>query len=166
MMTILPVYFKEDLWGMTIVQWQQLQQQQRLVPCQHKQELSMLWLPAHKSWSPPPARAMKVAAKKKCQDLTPTPLRRSNRVLDQDKRSRSTKGKPQVLDLAASVSPKKPAARKIKQKVMAPPPAATTVAKKREKTRAKFTGPEKKKAVGRIGMALHEWWSKENVCEL
>ncbi len=79
--------------------------------------------------TPPPARAMKVAAKKKNQDLTHTPSRRSNRVLDQDKRSRSTKSKPQVLDLADSVSPKKPAARKLKQKVMAPPPAATTVAK-------------------------------------
>ncbi len=47
----------------------------------------------------PPASTKKVAAKKKSQDLTP--LMRSNRVLDQDKRSRSTKWKPQ--DLAASV---------------------------------------------------------------
>ena len=37
-----------------------------------------------------------------------------------------------MLDLTASVSPKKPAGRKMTQKVLAPPVAATTVAKKRK----------------------------------
>jgi hypothetical protein len=79
----------------------------------------------------PPASTKKVAVKKKSQDLTPS--KRSNGVLlDKDKRSRSTKSNPQVLDLTASVSPKKPAGRKMTQKVLAPPPAATTVAKKRK----------------------------------
>ena len=62
-----------------------------------------------------------------------TPTRRSNRCHDQDKKSRSTKMKPQVLDLTASVSPKKkPPGGKLNEKVMAAPSAAaaTTVAKK------------------------------------
>ena len=92
----------------------------------------------------PPASAKKVAAKRKIQDLTPTPSRRSNRVLDRDKGSRSTKSKPQVLDLTASVSPKKPAARKMKQKVVAPTPV-TTVTKKRGGNRKIFTGAGEKK---------------------
>ena len=81
----------------------------------------------------PPGQAKNVAAKKKSRDLTPTPSRRSYRVLDQDKRSRSTKSKPQVLDLTASVSPKKPAAR------------ATLVAKKRKNPEKHLTGADKKK---------------------
>ena len=79
-----------------------------------------------------------------------TPSRHSNRVLDQDKKSRSTKMKHQVLDLAASVSPKKkPHGGKLNHsKVMdAPPPAAdaTTVAKKRKMTGKKFTAAAIKK---------------------
>jgi hypothetical protein len=112
----------------------------------------------------PPASTKKVAAKKKSQDLTPS--KRSNRVIDKDKRSRSTKSKPQVLDLTASVSPKKPAWRKMTQEVMAPPPAATTVAKKRKKRKRISLAPARKKAVGRIGMAVHEGWSEKNVREL
>jgi hypothetical protein len=65
----------------------------------------MLLLPAHKIASPL-LIVEKVAAEKKSQDLTPS--KRSNRVIDQDKRSRSTKSKPQVVDLYASVSPKSP----------------------------------------------------------
>jgi hypothetical protein len=54
----------------------------------------------------PTAVANQVAAKKKAsRDLTPS--RRSSRVLDLDKKSRSTKIKPKVLDLTASVLPKK-----------------------------------------------------------
>ena len=74
----------------------------------------------------------KVAAKKKASRDSTT-SRCSNRVIDQDKKSRSTKMKPQVLDLTASVSPKKkPPGGKLNQKVMTAPPsaAATTVAKK------------------------------------
>ncbi len=112
----------------------------------------------------PPASTKKVAAKKKSQDLTPS--KRSNRVIDKDKRSTSTKSKPQVLDLTASVSPKKPAGRKMTQEVMAPPPAATTVAKKRKKRKRISLAPARKKAVGRIGMAVHEGWSEKNVREL
>jgi hypothetical protein len=49
----------------------------------------------------PPASTKKVAAKKKSQDLTPS--KRSSRAIDKGKtRSRSTKSKPQVLDVTAS----------------------------------------------------------------
>ena len=66
----------------------------------------------------PTVIANKVAAKKKASRDS-TPSRRSNHVLDQDKKSRSTKMKPQVLDLTASVSPKKkPPGRKLNQKVI------------------------------------------------
>jgi hypothetical protein len=54
-----------------------------------------------------------------------------------------------VLDLIASVSPKKPAGRKMTQKVLlAPPPAATTVAKKRKKRKRISLVPVRTKAVG------------------
>jgi hypothetical protein len=78
----------------------------------------------------PTAIVNNVAAKiKASQDSTPS--RRRNRVLDQDQRSRSTKMKPQVLDLKASVSPKKkPPGGKMNQKAMTAPPAVMTVAKK------------------------------------
>ena len=82
----------------------------------------------------PTAIVNKVAAKKKARSRDSTPSRRSNRVLDQDKKSQSTKMKPQVLDLRTSLSPKKkPPDGKLNQKVMAAPPAAgaaTTVARK------------------------------------
>jgi hypothetical protein len=55
--------------------------------------------------------------KRASQDLTPS--RHSNHILDQDKNSRSTKMKPQVLDLTALVLPKKkPPGGKLNQKVM------------------------------------------------
>jgi hypothetical protein len=88
----------------------------------------------------PPASTKKVAAKKKSQDLTPSKC--SNRVIDKDKRSRSTK-------TGASFncfSPKKPAGRKMTQKVMAPPPAATTVAQKRKKRKRISLVPARKKS--------------------
>ena len=66
----------------------------------------------------PPAKTKKVAAKKTNQDFMPS--RCSNHVLYNDKRSRLTKQKPRVvvLDLTASVPPKNPIGRKMKQKVV------------------------------------------------
>ena len=110
-----------------------------------------------------------MAAAKKIISRDSTPSRRSNRVLDQDRKSRSIKMKPHVLDLTASVSPKKKspgrklnqkkvnqkkvmaaptaAAAKLNQKMMAVPPAAaaTTVARKRKMTPKKFTAVDRKK---------------------
>ena len=87
------------------------------------------WLLAQKSASPLLLVLKKLQQKRKVK----MPSKRSNRVIDKDKRSRSTKSKPQVLGLTASVLPKKPTGRKMTQTVMAPPPAAMTVAKKRKK---------------------------------
>ena len=100
-----------------------------------------------KKCTTPTATTNKVAAKKKTSRDS-TPSRRSNRVLDLDRKSRSTKMKPHVLDLTASVSPKKKSpCRKLNQKVMTAPPvaAATTVARKRKTTPKKFTAVDREK---------------------
>ena len=52
------------------------------------------------------------------------------------------------------------------QKVMAPPPAAMTVAKKRKKQKTISLAPAREKATARIGMALHEGCCKKSVREL
>ncbi len=75
--------------------------------------------------------------------------------------------KSKVLDVTASVATKKPAARKMKQKVMAgSTPGCDNGGKEEEKNKREVCWSRKEIAIGRIGMALHERWSKESVREL